>query len=760
MERKIILLDGITKTRFNSMVCYRRKSKANPYFEASENIAGLINYWICTEEELAPIRPVLFEEVVQTKEELRYNENGIKEFMPKVKRVFFVMCPDFFEEILDRYEDQEITSRTDRDSELFRGFINAVANNSIIYNETKYALSGYKEAGRRLYNIPIAVNGVRPLKANAIAKLNVVFGKDFDYIVGLTNPPMLEYSEIKHCFDGKRRWFEMSESERRALVEELERERCIKELKQNFIAHLLERPRDEIDREKFAQKLRADLKSCAATTQANVNPYTGSKHQSFSAEDPRIIYDPIKAYFEPNSPPFPQLAKCLVDSFREKRESLGLASSNLSYWPLDFNLSENSAVRVINTCAICFGSLIINHRLGKDRSVLNEPEAHDPLTRSRRERAEQELASLIDTGVNMLVALRNPYTYTWPSTYEFGVRSLGMDGTLNQTTLSLSTLYSCGFLDPKKCEARGLGTDVVKNRYLFVYESVERLFKYMFETKDYYGDALCSWGYTEENTSPALAPTVFVFDTLLKTLSITNNLLDVFCDNDPVFCKSLRANAERLSETLEGVINYFDTKQCGRAGENYGAFKRSDNDTKYSLTHTAYVLKSLDTYVSAADTRGTEAATLAESIIEKAAAYIESRVGAMCATEGLSFRDDEERFDSFASPKKSDESAPLRSTKGEKFEHCAELIVAEALCKIAAREESPTKRRALTDMIQTLMYRFSSARVEYAKGDTDIRILSCRPEALKHPIYYVYYYRMAILDYLLLLDSEGETDKE
>ena len=141
--------------------------------------------------------------------------------------------------------------------------------------------------------------------------------------------------------------------------------------------------------------------------------------------------------------------------------------------------------------------------------------------------------------------VRNPYTKTWPSTWEFNNKadeSIGVEGTTNQTTLSLSTLMSCGFLAPD------IPQKYLKARYDYIWESVDVLLDWgVSRISD---RRVTGWRYTpESHNGTALLPTVFVFDTLCKLRQNILELIPVFSPEDP-----FRGRLEKDLQTVEQTL--------------------------------------------------------------------------------------------------------------------------------------------------------------------------------------------------------------
>lgn len=726
---------------YKSFMCYRMKSSRD-YFEPSENIVGLVYYWLHNDSVFESLRPVLFEECAAPDENVVYTESGIAGFMPDVEHFICAMCPGFFEEILREYRSLALSP----DSPLPESFLRKLeSNGNISYLEIKHALMEREQKKRCFHPILIRMDGRSPVSREDRAILTHVFGEGIDLLIGAVNTPTIDYDlDCRNAMRGFS-WSRATQAERREMAERLEQLPCISEFRRDFYNSMRPVLRTPFI-SAFEDTLKDDLQRCFTVISKKYNPYseTNGTKKDFHAKNPDVIYDPVKLHYAAHGqfssfPEFPRLAKCLIDSFAVCRESMHLPSDSFSYWPVDMDGASTISVRDISVCAACFGTLIVHHRLSKDSIVLGtQADAAGTLRFCR----------LIDSGINMIIALRNPYTRTWPSSWAFNDELVGVDGTVNQTTLSLSTLMSCGFLSEEGVGTGGMTAGHLRARCEFVIESARELINMRIDrdTFEYSGLNFSKWGYTEHSRFAALVPTVFALDTLLKLLTCVDRLIPFFEEHDPEFCDLLLDLRDELAEVVDSVPEYLRSIQG-----DCGGFQRfrdgADENVENSITHTAYVVKLMCTYIDIRSGDDCEPSLeCARAVLGQAEQYLMRRVRELEKAETLTFGD-WEKYDDFCSSEMGREKGLLRSSAGDRYEHCIELIVAEALCKLAESGNAQTESGELMSHVHWILHNFSLTRIDRQEG---INIRGNYPDRLKYPIYYVYYYRMVVLDYLRL----------
>lgn len=728
--------------KYKSFICYRGKlGGARMEYAPSEDVATMLAQWI-NENENLDVYPALFEAKCKAGE-VTYDAEGIDKFMPGMKRVFAVICPDFFREIIDKYNEAlEEMNKEDAFLHLVRS-LQSDKNQNIYYFELKRAF----EEGGEDNNIvcPIVVrNGLRsPTLNNREGELIIrLFGKKMHELIRGVNPITFNYECIRGTLSNDPRWNEGDKAEK--TVKELEMIPEVAALKKAIIGVC---DTVETARSGFftTNDIMGDLQKCTQTISNNQLPKSVRGSQSknhFYASNPNIIYDPV--FIRHRNPPPPFLAKCMVDEFNRKKQELGLSSDNFGFWNVDF--SPGQRFDGISVCAVCFGTLILQHRLMKDGDIFGCTGLDSV--------AEKRFTDNMNAGINLLIALRNPYLKTWPSSWIFSDDKVDREGTVNQTTLSISTILSCGFLSRKNQP----DDKILKARYEFVWESVEQLISGGISYYDY-NDAVCNgWGYGiipslescdngdgEIDSELAMtAFTVFVFDTFLKLGISTGKLMERFSE-DKEFLLVLQERKNIIDYNIRCILYYFKDRQ----NKDDGAFSRSSvGNRSSSLTHTAHVTKSLFSFLNDYFI-GEQESEIARLILAKTAPYIVGRVKEM-RKRGSFTISDFERFEIDEEIK-----AAYGNKNMDQYEHSSEFIVAITLMKIA--KAMPEYKKEAVSCINWIMniYLGPNSKKIVRNGAT-LLVTGSQERELPYPIFYIYYYRMMLHDYMKFIDGSED----
>ena len=198
-----------------------------------------------------------------------------------------------------------------------------------------------------------------------------------------------------------------------------------------------------------------------------------------------------------------------------------------------------------------------------------------------------------------------------------------------------------------------------------------------------------------------------------------------------------------LKAYINETIEYYFAK-VQRPNGSFYAVRIQDE----SITHTAYVLKCLCDYSKQfpSDEKQEDLRT----IIEKAETYLIGQLSkrSQNPNEPQLFNrridiKNHERFEEFIISR--------NPKKYEKYEHCAELIVAETLIKVIEyhNNDHPEAATMLSWLAATYIPTVKCPNVK------KILIPSERVE-LQYPIYYIYYYRMFISDFIKLLGANPD----
>lgn len=721
--------------KYRIFICYRRKS-TDPSFGASEDVAGMLHWWLNHGPDADSGLPALFEECYPSTGTLTFGKEGIDEVMPQMQLCFVVLCQGFFDRILKTYHKVLRNYRTLSEQEQLEKTRQLLSSSErdVCYLEIRRALEC-----RQVRLCPVLVesygNGFfSNLDNDEVEDLQKILGPGSEILFNKINAQTVDYAVIAPHMQG-RFWAKLEQQTAQDLMQQWEKDASVAALRQ-YLRDVCAAKRSNGSTVSFDQnRIKKDLKLCAKTMFGQQMPRMNREH--FRAGNPKLVYDPVRMHHDREAKP-PFLASSLLEHFAKDRAAFGLKTDRFRYWNVDLdpNAANQEQTIGLSVCAVCFGTLSTYHRLHKDSLLLEEGQ----LT----ERMRQPFVETIQSGINLLLALRNPYTKTWPSSWVFN-EIIGVEGTANQTTLSLSTLMSCGFLSP---DTPSITAEQLKARYSYIWQSVQVLLGWGQSVCTYTGAACKGWRYTERSTNaPALLPTVFVFDTLCKLHQCVKKLEDFFGEREDAFCCQLHADADRLSEELTQIIEFFRSEQRTVEDGAAGAFKRYA-DTEFSVTHTAYVVKSLQQYVR----QQAQPDPVVLQILAPAVDYLLNAVEQMQVQGGFFFKD-WERFENFCdSDPEEMGSNPLKGTYGERYEHCAELIVAEALIKIAENTNDGPLCDRVMQLLQWLFDTYAATSVK--QRHDNIFIKSARPKELMYPIYYLYYYRMFLWDYLSLLKKK------
>lgn len=737
--------------KYSSFVCYRRK-EGHPKFAPSENVAGLIWWWLEHSDETEWLQPALFQECCADGE-IRYDNAGIKRFIPNVRKVFIVICAGGFKNLIDIYQESlrtiDITKGSESAGECARRKIEQTPGVNILYYEIKNALDNLNPVD--IVPVYIKNDATDYVLSDADKQVLVrLFGDSFESVIYSVNHAIyFPYNTIAGEFETFS-WNPASikNSKPDEKVKMLEKVDSVKNFKAEIISKCQEPPSPKAA-EKRADML-SHLQRCSETVHKARKPHVHDKSNeldgiksSFTAQDKDIIYDPVRLRDPQSKPPY--LAQCMLDAFNTYKDAFALENDRFCYWDVDLD-PENNSFSGLSVCAICFGTLIMKHRKNKDNIVLPQD------SRSRR-RSDASYVDVMNAGMNLLIALRDPDKYTWPSLWVFDDSCIDVQGTVNQTTLSLATLLGCGFL--KVEENNPLNYQQLQARVEFIWQSAAVLLK----SGVTYEGIERAWGYKIDSdprtSSTALAFTVFVFDTFLKLRKDLIALEEHFRHSELAeriaYADKLKEYVNSIDECMQGIMEYFYNAQSEINGSFY-KFGSSD-DHRISDTHTAYVIKSLCTYLAQnkSDFSPKIEKTDVDHVLEKATKPFLERIGKMLRTRGEFPKDERFEMDS--------------PDSGDQYEHCSELIVAEALIKIVESKGNEHFDKSIDDEDRNIARRLLEQLLgRYVESVTQNYRDKCiyiegHQESPKYPIYYIYYYRMVLLDYLLLLKKEEENAK-
>ena len=254
------------------------------------------------------------------------------------------------------------------------------------------------------------------------------------------------------------------------------------------------------------------------------------------------------------------------------------------YWPVTLSSSRKRAENpsFFSVCAICFGAMLLNNWISCDRLLCGE-------TRKESKNTEpDELLKRINNAINLLLSLRDYENMSWVSTWDFGQKVGAIDGTINQTTLSISTLLTCGFLDAESVnnDSRKLlnRIRVIDNSLIWLDSKCKNTFVDGVESY-YWGD-----GCSEEMN---LSLTLFCLDTYIKYYSRIKKEEKRFQELEQAKVRGVLYSTycEDIKNRINGIVLYLND----RVPEIIDASEGNDHDI--ALIY-AKVLKSYCGYIS------------------------------------------------------------------------------------------------------------------------------------------------------------------
>ena len=761
---------------YKSFICYRLTDKSHPSFVMSENVGSLLHYLINIKKDkrLDDVRGALFQEATVYREGVDWS--NVTQYIPGCEYFFIALCPDFFEPFLS--ECREERKNTDPDK-ICEKIISGKIKFPVACKELLCAMSHThvricpihvkssehgnvlpdEEDRRLLVEIFAHLCKKQDRQSDGIEDLVKIFKSKFDSIFTRTNILTILHDQMPDVIKGDTKWYSYTPVDDTVseYIETEEVSKMVKSIEEMLVldpSDVIGRWRDDAD---------SDLERCFNLAIGSRIPRREARR--YSALDDEIVYDP---FYINRSYLYPQLPYSLVKSYRGAfvslincgtdqkstpvkcyKTDLGLSSHEFSYWPVDLSRSsrENADYDIpksISVCAVCFGTLICYHYLLTD-------ERYRQIGGGRKR--SEAYASIVRNGLNMLIALRSPdEKQGWPSQWKIENGEAHVIGNINQSTLSLSTLMSCGFL-MDKCPASEqekiwfFGTDdlqILKNRHQFIKENITCLLSIQKDTLS------PGWSYSLMRTGEdQILPTCFVFDTLIKYYKCLDGLANAFSD-DADYLESINDERAELAYRIHSTVRFFANNQ------HSGGFKKGRN---LSITHTSYVIKSLHNYLmlwnkpAREEDIDTDKIKMARDVIEKASEYLltelESRSNPGEWRRTLKV-EEQERSEKFQ----------FDDIHSENYEHCAELIVAETLIKTYNYFKNNDPHQA--ERSQRLLIWLAAICILSADRESaiPIAIKSNLGTSEWHPIYYVYYYRMFVSDFTKLLKENPDFYKK
>ncbi len=416
----------------------------------------------------------------------------------------------------------------------------------------------------------------------------------------------------------------------------------------------------------------------------------------------------------------PYIPGAFLEEYNSVSKACGLPDTDFYYWPVDLS-HENR--KEISICAICFGTLIMYHWLHKEEL---------PRREGLSAREIQDMKDTVEGALNLLIMLRDPLEGYWPATWRFTGNSV--NGTINQTTLSLSTLLSCDFL------SETLDENVFWARYSYINKSIDWLLKAAI-TVGKFRKTTC-WGHMFGNKEGAVLPTAYAVDTLLKFKREIESWLTRLEKEDALY-QHISERCEEIVTIIRQAANYFYlvyTPGPGRPQEHG------------STTRKALVYKTLKSVIpvlrkETEDTLLSGIKTIAQNIYEELSA---------CTIEEIFSEDEHEIYENFSYTDGKVSSGHsgdfFHPSAGENFELCREMIFLNALIHGLSQQEN---KGDITELVLEAFERYQDRNVESVGLERMVKGHNLK--ALPYPIFAMYYYHM-VLENLYKLANEIEPE--
>lgn len=698
--------------KYDTFLCYRcNKACEKTVFDASYFICNKVYHYLLEDERNSD--KILYEEVKRTNYKTK-----IPNMMSVINKFIIFICPSFFDRIVDDF------IKNGENYENMKEF--AQNNDNIPYLEINAALDN-----ENCDFIPIFINypNENGEKLSAAQKFNEqkeilkrAFGGQnrFDRICCTTNIP-----EIDFQYDDNGEYIVRSELAKiEAYINDtnLYREKC-----ENFKSKILtiENIVWMLLQDDIKQKLNLDD-----------NEFDWQAYNRYKKDFPNL-YHISNGYING--------IKCLKKEgfnfcgkgFNEVKAACGPfkgeedENSPYIYWPVELTVTNQkqqllSVKKPISICAICFGAIILKNYLENDKEIStkikNNAQRHD-LTINQIDIPKKELEKIISGALNLLLTLRDYDKHSWMSIWDFTENDI--EGTINQTTLSISTLLTCGFLSDNYALIDN--TNIIKrihNRVEYIKESFEWL------NKQRLSNCQESYWYTGIKHSPNVSLTVFCFDCYIKYIMQLNTILSMReASLDDSFKTLIKEEIISSKSIINSVLIYL-SKICNDCQlENLNNAQTLSNITMATRSLIEYILQFDHMYEK----------NESKNLLETAKRTVKSTVQ-------MVFRLDDDKILNCV-PK---EKFPFIkynadvNDEGEEYEHCGHLMCIDMLIKASCVLEIcniKIQRADLKSKIDGLIQLFEKENV------ISDHIMIGENNNIHEPIYAAYYYRMVIMDY-------------
>ncbi|MDD6211527.1 MAG: hypothetical protein PUB22_00005 [Clostridiales bacterium] len=422
-------------------------------------------------------------------------------------------------------------------------------------------------------------------------------------------------------------------------------------------------------------------------------------------------------------------------NYNEMLEKCGLKQEKyFNTWDVDMDDYDPDAEDLsISVCATCFGALLLNNWIQQDCQLTG----HVP-----QEIDQTKLKGHVNSAIQLLLYLRDPVDGTWMASWD---NNKFTSGTINQTTLSLSTLLSTGFLTNAIREyneavprLKAQKRTQLFNRYEVIKESIDWLISsnVMISKKSpTYGRYYC-WSSMPGNNEDKMLPTLFCFDVFCKLEKDIAAMLSL--EISETNKKTLKQDLDRVKAAIDRTLAYF--------------YKVSGDIPAKKYVNAALLSRSLTPYIF----------NHSDSVSNAAIAVNEICMNLLkeLSMDEVWYKEEDrecyfEHFEYEPRSKMAHKDFPYEINPGEEYEICAELILADALIKNAyyyrQNGQKNLEEKCFTN-IDSILKGYSERYITIHHGNLKIRgKRDCYPE---YPIYVLYYYRMVLYDYLTYPDLE------
>lgn len=728
----------MTTKEYKSFLCYRGGGNdPNHPLYASRKLADEIyrRREDLLEESLLPL---LFEAE-------RYGVDyykAIPDIMSTVEVFIICICPGFFDDIIQKYEDAGSPTPS-----AFKEKAKTIKDDCITYWEIDKALEQIKDK-HNLRFIPVLINGLNnePVKEyfekpELRTKLEEIFEYDLSPLFRLTNCTNFIYSLFDANCDTKRTEYLLSDTT--YITNQKFKNHFLALLNQESIAspstnfrHLTTNLNSYYCTIMTTPRGRGQPVPCRPLKVENneLDYHAYIKLQERYTTLSQSIYHISNAYINgilALKSPTTNLSeqKFLGCGFTDIVDLCQIKNPDkYTYWTLEcFQIPQGNDS--ISVCALCFGILLMDAYVKHDYQMISKILNCPPSV------TKENATAFLDSGLKLLHTLRDCIDFSWLSEWEFSKPKQG--GTVNQTTLSVSTLLSTKFLSiesiPDDVDVETKNKALI-NRFFYVLNSIT----WLKEAATWHGD-VPQW--TDHNSNFNFTLTVFSLDAFFKFYKDIKNLLKYFESiSQQTYCKLLIDEAEELKGYLLPCANYLIEKAIeicnissnNLSSEQIGSLSKilrlycdlfenqevlgEDEEIHQLIVHHINNAKKIYNQLNNLSNE-----QILQCIYNEKFPIIQSEQGCLRAS-----------------------AATEKNKNCENYENCGHLITIDALIKSSLLFNDSQKIQELKEKIEGLLISYSN---EYAENVAVKYTNKEEPSIPHYPMYVLYYYRIAVSDF-------------